>query len=440
MKTERKILVSIGLISLLLIGATIYSSINVTSIRTISGSTDDSYTKIRCGNGNMYAVSAANLATALALGTEVILPPCNITITSTLTPASNTILRGAGSSQTILFLPALGNKDIMSIVSKQDIKISGICFNLNNRSQTAHSSYSMIDITGVAGSFSKNITIDSCSFLWGTTGSCVNCEDETEYITISNCDFRQREYFTPGWGSGIRFSSNYCTAKNNHFLNMYSGAIYLEYPHVTAPQKTSAYNLIDGNFITGVGAIGIAIEGWGTTGTYAKAGMTVITNNVIWNLTGDYTGGYGTAFPRGIQAMNNCTVSNNVISGGGTIYGGIICNAGAGDYNIGVTITSNIVRDVTKYAINLENMRHCSVGDNILIGDTGSADGIQLYNAMWCTLTGNSIVGFAKGISEETTSNYNIFIGNECDNNTVDIDLLPGANDVYLNMNIGTVV
>lgn len=414
MKAERKILVSIGLISLLLIGATIYNSINVTSIRTISGSTDDSYTKIRCGDGNIYEATFANLVTALALGTEVILPPCSITITSTLAIASHTVLRGAGSDLTILSLGV--DDDLMTLNAKHNIRIEGIMFDIN----AGFGGYnSAIDITTVN---SYNITIRDCSFIDGAK-SFIDCEEYTKNIVVDTCRFVGITGGAGVYPAGVWLSGEHCTVRNSWFEDTYACGVVIE---SNAPPVSHGH-LIDGNYFTGRMGIGISMEGGG------DSGECTLVNNRMWDMNSTAYQPFG-SYSDGIIVSNDSFASHNWIHN--MHYAGIRISGN------NTVISENEIDGVQHYdgiRVSSSFINHdiCIQGNiikNINANGIKFAGGLKTNN---CTIANNFISFCDTGIEEPAGCLWNIIIGNNVHDCTTDIN--SDGTSTVCEHNIGTV-
>jgi hypothetical protein len=424
MKIERKLIV-IGLVTLLIS----ISVGNYIATRTFSSSNDDIYTKIICSNGNSYTASFTNFLVGLyslnTTGGWIELPVCNLTVTKTINCPSNVVIKGAGKGNSILCAGALLNKDMMDITAKNWITIKDITFNLRNRSQTYGSSYHLIDMTGVT----YNITIDNCEFLNGCQGGMVMADTDTGYITIKNCNFLQREYGIATYSGAVRLNEQHCMILNNRFKDTYTSCVYLE--HDTDPHTVCGYSQVTGNYMTGKVDIGVCVEGWGTS-DHPKGGFTVISDNVIEGLTGDSV--YGAAYPRGISVINHCTVTGNIINGSRS---GICVLCDADKYGFGVVISDNTITNIgTKYGINIEYAMRCIVNSNTISNGGLGSKGIQIYHAFNNTVTDNIVWGFPTGISEASSSDWNIINENNV-NCTTDITHV-GTNTIHEH-NIGTV-
>src|SRR4030042_706871 len=149
MNTDRKIKVIMTLVitGLLLVPIGVWATRTWTFTADVD--TDDVYTRIVCSNGNTYEATFANLVIAWAIPyIEVNMPTCNITWTDTVTISNGTKITGCGNN-TIMYLGANENIHMVQLVSRHDIIIRDITFNMNNWSQTyLGNNKSIIDIMG----------------------------------------------------------------------------------------------------------------------------------------------------------------------------------------------------------------------------------------------------------------------------------------------------
>jgi len=327
---ERKVYAGI-VITLVLIGAGIYSGNSLT--RTITDDSDTVETVIQVSNGNKYVPSYANLQTALNLGGEILLPECNTTIGATGLSISvdGTHLIGRGN-ESQLYLSAGANYRNMINVTAEDVVIENIRFDVNNGSQTM-SPTTIRAIYLDVGSY--RCTVRHCSFYRGSytlIGSASTSLQGRHLIEGNYVDGKQRT----GYGSGITMRGAGNVIRNNIVKDTYAAGITLEGGSFTNR------NIIEGNVVYGDISVGIYMEDGGASGN------ATVCNNVVYDINETAYGGApdGT----GILLSDYAIASNNYIY---NAYGwGIV----ADDWCI---ISDNFIHDTEKY-YGIQTDRFCT--------------------------------------------------------------------------------
>jgi len=244
---------------------------------------------IRNSNNNYWTASEANLRLAIfdlnsTNGGQVQVPVSRITLTSTLKVIDNLLLSGYGNASE-LFLGNGADVDMLDITNQENIIIEKLCLNGNNASNAG--TLNLIEITG---SSTRNITIQNCYLTNCNAGSIIDCEEDTSYININNNYFSDIEPSATHPG-GVWLSGTHCIVSDNYFVDCYGSGVVLEC--ASDNSKQCEYHLIDNNIITGFTSHGIHMEGnssGGVTRTRSKAINCTITNNHIFDLTGNAYG------------------------------------------------------------------------------------------------------------------------------------------------------
>lgn len=317
--------VAVGLLLILITFGSVFAT-----YRTITSSSDNASVFIRTSNGGMYNATAANLQTALTSlsttnGGTVWVPPCNLSVSTSLSLVNNTHLIGAGKNS-ILFKADDANVVIISIHGQSNCTIEKIMFNCNNIDQSAYTG--AIDFT--QASWSRNDTIKDCYF-YRSNKSFIDCQERTAYITIEN-NYFDNISTSANYPGAIWLSGSYCTIKNNVIKDTYANGIVVE---SSTPTFVPSYgHIIDGNIIYGRISVGINME-------TAKAENCTITNNKIFKLNSSAYA--GVPYSTGIAAYTGSTVSGNELHN---------MQDGISPYGANV-ISGNIIKNVQRYGLNL---------------------------------------------------------------------------------------
>ena len=333
------------------------------------------------------------------------------TVTSPVTIASNTkIILGAGA----LVTTATADISVFSATNSTNIRIAG------------------------PGSITKTGTGTVAYVGLVLFENCTHC-------TVEGVNFSGMQ-----WSGILLSNSSYCTVRNNHFSGALGTVQDSADIHVF---RVSQFNVIDGNFCYGGGAVGVFVQDPGTSlipsrntvtnnriGAHSAYGIlqynidsadafTEIIGNIIEGILGTAASGNSGA---GIYIQN---------SGGVTVVGNTIRNccvsttgttltpAGIGFNNIGsglspCSCTGNTITDIVNYygiAVASSAAGVSIVGNAIrMINNTGSSTtGIYINAASNCVVSGNVITlqtstntsGIFLYANGASTSN-NVFQGN----------------------------
>ena len=290
----------------------------------------------------------------------------------------------------------------------------------------------------------KNCVIRNCNFIECTSTSrciemdnCVDCVIEGCYI--ENATSASNIYIYINNANG---SCNRCIVKDNIFsagTGVNTASIYID----TATNCSIIGNKFSGNILTPISFTSgtsdncvvskniITSTHGDNSGETSVFGIsirdgtnTIVSDNLIYDLDGSFiTSGQAIILDgvtgstingnridncvvSGIEftatASTNCTISNNIISGGGGGSYGIILDSGTNYCNV----IGNVITDVDFAGINILS-NHCVITDNTCT-DTGSGDqdyGIVLSTGNNNIVSNNELVG-------NVISGFNITSGN----------------------------
>jgi len=127
------------------------------------------------------------------------------------------------------------------------------------------------------------------------------------------------------------------------------------------------------------------------------------------------------------SATHDCKAAFNTIVGG-SAQGIAAIGDTASNRSYNIILSDNDILDVNNNSIQLNLVRDSTVSSNTCkwtsATKTGSGEGIDIYNSVCCSITGNTSTGHVHatngtGISLDTTSNYNSVTGNTCNYNSL---------------------
>lgn len=352
--------------------------------------------RIVCSNGNTYTATAANLQTAIyslnGTGGLVQLPVCNITLTTSLQTINNLTLRGVGSNSTLYRGNSVSKH--MIYVNDKNVKIEGINFNGNNKSQGVAMNNSIFFTAG-----SWDCVVRGCTF-HHETWHYINTASSSNQgrILIEGNSFYEKQ--RSGYGGAVMMRGAKNIIRNNYAENQYAFGFGVE-----GSEAITYDNLIDGNIVTGFTAVGIYCEN-------GHSSNTTIINNIINNINSTAYLVSESFYSIGIHARKGGIISNNRISTVSDV--GILCSGNStisnnwiyNVYDGGSTFSTRgngIVLDGTisqrDFALLNGNVIDTTTEGGIYCGINASITNCWIKNVVGANNRGIMVVGAATAVS-----------------------------------------